>query len=216
MYKVYKLCIKLANQDWQNYSVVFWLEIAPESLQKMTTSAEKVQKHEKHSKAKIDVWMACQKVHKQVKVKVNIQSLILIPSLHLSQESEDVGMGLCIFAFTVYPPFLPCLCTFCMPSLHLFSEFSFLYTSFPHYRQYNQSINDNLTSIARSGINSNCQQQWLYLGVRASYCAFSWYSYNSFSCVVPCFTCFHYSFETTLRWHATLSFQGQQTWNPSW
>ena len=150
----------------------------------MTTSAEKVQKHENTQSENWCMDVDTKKYHKQVKVKVNVQSLILIPSLHFSQESEDVGMGLCIFAFTVNPPFLPCLCTFCMPSLHLFSDFSFLYTSFPHYRQY------NLTSIARSGINSNSQQQWLYLGVRVSYCAFSWYSYNSFSFVVPCFTCF--------------------------
>ena len=66
-------------------------------------------KKEKSLKMKRDVGMACQKVHKQgrIKVMVNIQSLIH-PYI-FSQKSKDVGIGLCIFTITFI---LPCSCTF--------------------------------------------------------------------------------------------------------
>ena len=133
--------------------------------------------------------MACQKVHKHAgKSERNYTKAH--PSLHLSQESEDVGMGLYLLSS------LPSLFVYFLHAIPtpLFWFFFSLYV-FPYCRQYNQSILPLLGVVA---IISNCQQQWLYLRVRVSYCAFSRYSYNSFSCVVPCFTCFYYSFVTTL------------------
>ena len=73
-----------------------------------------------------DVGMACQKVHKQgkIKVMVNIQSLIY--SYIFSQRSKDVGTGLCIFTITFI---FPCLYTFwhAIPtSPFIFNGFFFL------------------------------------------------------------------------------------------
>ena len=81
-------------------------------------------------KMKRDVGMACQKVHKQgrIKVMVNIQSLIH-PYI-FSQKSKDVGTRLCMFTITFI---LPCLCTFwhAIPtSLFIFNDFSFLFLCF--------------------------------------------------------------------------------------
>ena len=69
--------------------------------------------------------MACQKVHKQgrIKVMVNIQSLI-------HHKNKDPGKGLCVFAIMFI---LPCLCKFwhAIPtSLFIFNEFSFLFLYF--------------------------------------------------------------------------------------
>ena len=59
-------------------------------------------KKEKPLKMKGDVGMACQKVHKQgrIKVMVSIQSLIH-PNI-FSQRSKDVGTGLCILSDIYY------------------------------------------------------------------------------------------------------------------
>ena len=70
-----------------------------------------------------DVEMACQKVHKQgrIKVIVNIQSLICPYIFSRKSNLKDVGTGLCILTITFI---LPCLCAI-STSLCIFNDFSF-------------------------------------------------------------------------------------------
>ena len=96
----------------------------------MSTIVPKLYKKEKSLKMKRDVGMACQKVHKQGRIKVMVNIQRLIHPYIFSQRSKDVGIGLCIFTITFI---LPCLCTFwhAIPtSLFIFNDFSFLFLHF--------------------------------------------------------------------------------------
>ena len=69
--------------------------------------------------------MACQKVQKQGRTKVMVNTQSLIYPYIISQKSKDVGTGLCIFTITFI---LPCLCTFwyAISTLLFILMFSFL------------------------------------------------------------------------------------------
>ena len=74
--------------------------------------------------------MACQKVHKQGRIKVMVSIQSLIHPYIFSQRSKDVGTGLCTLTITFI---LPCLCTFwqAIPtSSFIFNDFSFLFLYF--------------------------------------------------------------------------------------
>jgi len=68
-----------------------------------------IYKKEKSLKMKRDVGMSCQKVHEQDRIEVMVKIQSLIHSYIFSQNSKDVGIGLCIFTIT---SILSCLCTF--------------------------------------------------------------------------------------------------------
>ena len=80
----------------------------------------------KSLKMKGDVGMACQKVHKQGRIKVMVSIQSPVPTSLLLCEKMQGWMRLCIFTITFI---LPCLCTFwhAIPtSPFSFNDFSFL------------------------------------------------------------------------------------------
>ena len=100
------------------------------ATQGSTQPSIQVYKKEKSLKMKGDVGMACQKVHKQGRIKVMVSIQSLIHPYIFSQRSKDVGTGLCILTITFI---LPCLCTFwhAIPtSPFIFNDFSFLFLYF--------------------------------------------------------------------------------------
>ena len=102
---------------------------------------------EKSLKMKGDVGMACQKVHKQGKIKVMVSIQSPIPTSLLLCEKMLGWMKLCILTITFI---FPCLCTFwhAIPTSHfIFNDFSFLSYIQVHAAESKSCNIENLQSL---------------------------------------------------------------------
>ena len=91
-----------ASCKWLADKSLGWKKFAV--ISNMHITKLNIYKKEKSLKMKGDVGMACQKVHKQGRIKVMVSIQSLIHPYIFSQRSKDVGMGLCILTITqVYP-----------------------------------------------------------------------------------------------------------------